>query len=286
MWFIDKNSPYHWIYHRVKKHVVSVKTAFQKVDIIDTHEFGRMVVLDGQIQSAESDEFMYHEIIVHPAMVTHPNPEHVLILGGGEGATLREVLKHPAIKKVVMIDIDKEFVGLCKKYLKKWHKGSFGNEKVELVYDEAFSYIRNTDNRFDVVIADISDPTDRGPAHLVYTAKFYSLIRKVMMPNGIFVTHSTAVYYMAHKNYSSGIMKKLRSTFPKVDPYYEYIPSFGSLWSFATGSSLYSPGVMPSALIQRRLKQRGIRKLLYYNAETHGRLFMMPPCLKKNIPAA
>jgi spermidine synthase len=286
MWFVDKNSPYHWIYHRVKKHVVSVRTPFQKVDIIDTHEFGRMVVLDGQIQSAESDEFIYHEILVHPAMITHPKPKYVLILGAGEGATLREVLKHPTVKKVVMIDIDREFVNLCKEHLRKWHKGSFRNEKVELVYDDAFSYLQNTANRFDVIIADISDPTDKGPAHSVYTAKFYTMIKKVLTPDGIFVTNATAVYYMTHKNYSSGIMKKLLSIFPKVDPYYEYIPSFGSLWLYATGSFRYSPGVMSSSVIERKLKQRGIEKLFYYNPGTHGRLFTMPPCMQRNVPIA
>jgi spermidine synthase len=243
-----------------------------------------MVILDGQIQSSESNEFIYHEILVHPAMISHPKPERVLILGAGEGATLREVLKHPTLNKVVMIDIDGEFVDLCRKHLHKWHKGSFRNEKVELVFDDAFSYLQNTDNRFDVIIADINDPTDRGPARSIYTAKFYSLIRKALMPQGIFVTHSTAVYFMTHKNYSSGIMKRLLAIFPRVDPYYEYIPSFGLLWSYATGSFRYSPRLMSSAMIERRLKQRNIADLSYYNRETHGRLFKMPPCLKRNIP--
>lgn len=284
MWFIDKNTPNHWIYHRVKKRVVSVKTAFQKVDIIDTYEFGRMVVLDGQIQSAESDEFIYHEILVHPAMISHPKPQQVLILGAGEGATLREVLKHPTVKRVVMIDIDKEFVDLCKRYLKKWHKGSFRNEKVALVFDDAFTYLQKTDNRFDVIIADISDPADKGPAHLIYTAEFYSLIKKTLLTNGIFATHATAVYFTTHKNYSCGIMKKLLTIFPMVDFYYEYVPSFGALWSYATGSFRQSPRQMSSALVERRLAQRGVESLSYYSLETHRRLFTMPPCLKWNIP--
>ena len=284
MWFIDKNSPYHWIYHRVKKHVVSVITPFQKVDIVDTHEFGRMVILDGQIQSAESDEFIYHEILVHPAMITHPKPEQILILGAGEGATLREVLKHSTVKKVIMIDIDREFVDLCKKHLRKWHKGSFRNEKVELIYADAISYLRNTGNRFDAIIADISDPTDRGPAHSVYTSKFYTLIKKVLMPDGIFVTNATAAYFVPHRNHSAQIMKKIVKVFSTVDPYYEYIPSFGSLWAYAIGSFRYSAGLISSGVIGRRLMQRKIEKLLYYNSETHERLFVMPPCMKRNIP--
>jgi spermidine synthase len=286
MWFIDKNTPCHWIYHKVKKHVVSVRTRFQNVNIIDTHEFGRMVILDGQIQSAESDEFIYHEILVHPAMIAHPKPVQILILGAGEGATLREVLKHSTVKKVMMIDIDREFVDLCKKHLRKWHKGSFWDEKVELVYGDAFSYLRNTCNRFDVIIADISDPTDKGPAHSVYTSKFYTLIKKVLMPDGIFVTNATAAYFVPHRNHSAQIIKKLMNVFSAVNPYYEYIPSFGSLWAYATGSFRYSPGLMSSAVIERQLKQRRIEKLFYYNSQTHGRLFTMPPCMKRNIPIA
>jgi spermidine synthase len=283
-WFIDENSPYHWIYHRIKKHVVSVRTPFQHVDILDTYEYGRMVVLDGQIQSAESDEFIYHEILVHPAMITHPKPVHILILGAGEGATLREVLRHPTVGRVVMIDIDRDFVRLCKRYLKKWHRGSFTNQKVELVYDDAIAYLQKTTDKFDVIIADISDPADYGPAHSIYTEKFYALIKKALMSDGIFVTHATTVYYVPHNNYSSGIMKKLLRVFPNVDPYYEYIPSFGTLWSYATGFSKYSPKAISAKLIKQRMRMRGIKNLSYYTPEMHKRLFIMPPCLKKNLP--
>lgn len=285
MWFIDKNSPNHWISHRVRKKVVSMKTSFQYVEILDTYEFGRMVILDGKIQSAESDEFIYHEILVHPAMIAHPKPERVMILGAGEGATLREVLKHPTVKRIVMIDIDREFVELCRRYLKKWHGGSFENTKVELVFNDAFAYLQKCAERFDVIIGDISDPDDRGPAHAIYTEKFYSLVRRALKPNGIFVTHTAAVYYVPHKNYSAGILKKLLSIFPVVDAYYEYIPSFGSIWSYACGSLTYRPKTMSKRLVQRRLAVRGIENLSYYTAEIHGRLFIMPPCLLRNIPA-
>jgi spermidine synthase len=284
MWFIDKNSPFHWIYHRVKRNVVSVKTLFQHVEIFDTYEYGRMVVLDGQIQSAESDEFIYHEILVHPAMIAHPRPEHILILGAGEGATLREVLKHPTVRRVTMIDIDRKFVELCRRYLRKWHRGSFRNRKVELVHDDAFEYLRKSPGSFDVIIADISDPADSGPSQSIYTTKFYSLVRKVLKKDGIFVTHATAVYYFPHRNYSAGIMKKLSRIFANVDAYYEYIPSYGTLWSYATGSFRYSPKALSKNVIEQRLKVRGIANLSYYSPETHKRLFTMPPCLQESVP--
>jgi len=283
MWFIDKNSPDHWIFHRIKKPVASVRTLYQKVDILDTYEFGRMVILDGKIQSAESDEIIYHEILVHPAMIAHPKPERVLILGAGEGATLREVLKHPTVKNVVMIDIDREFVDLCKRHLKKWHQGSFSSEKLTLIYDDAFAYLRKSRERFDVIIGDITDPDDKGPAHAIYTMTFYSLIEKTMKPDGIFVTHTAEVYYVPHKNYSSGILMKLRKIFPNVSAYCQYIPSFGALWSYAAASFKHDPDSLTERVIGRRLKQRQIRTIEYYTPEIHKRLFIMPPYLKRNI---
>ena len=283
-WFIDKDSSDRWIYHRVKKHIISHRTAFQTVDILDTYEYGRMVILEGKIQSSESDEFIYHETLVHPVMITHPKPEHILILGAGEGATLREVLRHPTVKKAIMIDIDREFVEICKRYLKKWHQESFRDRRVELIYDDAFRYLKMIKNRFDVIITDISDPEDQGLTAMIYTEEFYSLIKKVLMPDGIFVTHATAVYPVPHDNFSHGIIRKLSRVFPKVDVYYEYIPSFGSLWSYTTGSFQLSPKAMSSKVIERRLRQRGIGNLSYYAPEIHDQLFVMPLCMRKLIP--
>jgi spermidine synthase len=282
-WFIDKESKYRWIYHRIKKHVLTTKTKYQKVEIFDTYHLGRVVVLDDKIQSAEVDEFIYHEALVHPAMITHPSPETILILGGGEGATLREVIKHPTVKKIVMVDIDEEFVRLCKKHLKKWHSGSFSDKRVELIFSDAMEYIKGTRSKFDVIIADISDPVEKGPAQLLYTKKFYYSIKKTLMPNGIFVTHATEAYYTPKKSISIEIFKKFSDIFPISDFYYEYVPSFGTLWSFIIGSLTYSPMKLSSVIIGNRLKKRGLNNLLYYDQETHKRLFYIPKCLRKSL---
>lgn len=280
-WFIDKDSQHRWIYHRVRKHILSIKTKIQNVKIIDTYEFGRVVVLDEKIQSAEADEFVYHEALVHPVMITHPKPENILILGAGEGATLREVLKHPTVQKATMIDIDREFVNLCKKYLRKWHQGSFHDLRVELIYGDAFKYLKKIKDRFDVIITDISDPIETGPAVSMYTKEFYFLIKKALMPDGIFVTHATSVYYVPQKNISIRIFRTLNEIFPKVDLYYEYIPSFGTLWAFITGSLKYSPKKIASNILKKRLGERRLETLSFYNADIHTRLFRMPVCIRK-----
>jgi spermidine synthase len=280
-WFIDKDSKYRWIYHGVKKHILSTKTKFQQVEIINTYNFGLVVILDNKIQSTETDAFIYHEALVHPAMITHPKPENILILGGGEGATLREVLKHPTVKKVIMVDIDEEFVNLCKGHLKKWHKGSFNNPKVDLIFDDAREYIKKIKSKFDVVIADISDPVEEGPARLLYKKEFYSLIKKVLTQKGIFVTHATDIHYTLKKGVSTQVFKTLIDIFPKVEFYYEYIPSFSSLWAFTIGSLKYNPGEISSNIISKRLKERKLEDLSYYDPETHERLFCLPKCIRK-----
>jgi spermidine synthase len=279
-WFIDKESDYRWIYHRVEKRILSAKTEFQHVEVIDTYNLGRIVILDDKIQSAEADEFIYHEALVHPAMIAHPEPQNILILGGGEGATLREVLKHPTVKKVIMVDIDEEFVNLCKTRLKKWHMGLFNNQKVELIFTDAMKYVKETKLKFDVIISDISDPVKESPARQLYTKKFYSLIKKLLIPDGIFITHAVDVHY-THKSISAEIFKALVEIFPKAEFYYEYIPSFSSLWAFTIGSLKYSPREISSTIVGKRLKERKLRNLLYYDEEAHKRLFYLPKCIRK-----
>jgi len=283
-WFIDKDSKYRWIYHGIKRNVVSAKTKFQHVEIIDTYNFGRVVILDDKIQSSEADEFVYHEALVHPAMVIHPKPENVLILGGGEGSTLREVLKHPTVRRVTMIDIDKEFVSFCKRYLRKWHQGSFDDPRVELIYGDALEYVKNGTTQFDIVISDISDPIKKSPAVSSYTKKFYSLIKKILMPDGIFVTHVTEVDYAPQRNFSITIFKILKEIFPEARLYFEYIPSYGTLWAFTIGPLKYSPNISRAAM-DRRLRERGLENLLYYDTETHERLFRLPRCIRSLMTA-
>ncbi|MDH5203084.1 MAG: polyamine aminopropyltransferase [Nitrospirota bacterium] len=280
-WFIDRDSNYRWIYHKIKRHLLSTRTKFQKIKLIDTYSFGRVVILDNKIQSAEFDEFIYHEALVHPTMITHPEPKNILILGGGEGATLREVLKHPTVKKVMVVDIDEEFVTVCKNYLENWHKNSFDDKKVTLIFTDAMEYIKISKLKFDVIIADISDPVEKGPAQFLYTREFYSTIKRTLKPNGIFVTHATEVQHFPDKSLSSDIVKTLFDIFPVAEFYYEYIPSFGSLWAFTAGSLKYSIKNMPSTTIKSRLKERRLNNLFYYDQETHKRLFFIPKYLRK-----
>ena len=280
-WLIDKDGDNRFVHIRLKKKLLSEKTNFQKIELYDSYDFGIIVMLDGKVQSTEKDEFIYHEALVHPAMLLHPKPQRVLILGGGEGATLREVLRYHSLRKVIMVDIDREFVNICSKYLKTWHQGSFNNSKATLLFTDAFDYIKETDDRFDVVVADISDPAEEGPARFVYTNNFYKSIQKVLTKDGIFVTHATEIGSISRKGISKKIFSSLKTVFPGVTFYYEYIPSFGCLWGYAICSQRPKLSDLTPEHIKNRIRDRKVKRLRYYDQETHQRMFSMSKNVRK-----
>src|SRR4030043_2000481 len=191
-WLYDEVSPDLTQLHRIKRVIYSGRTEFQSIEIVDTGSFGVCLVLDGKIQSSERDEFIYHEALVHPAMLGHACPETVFIAGGGEGATLREVLAHKAVKKVVMVDIDRQVIDICRRYLSLFHQGSFDDSRLELCFADARGYLQDTNDRFDVIIIDLVEPLEEGPACLLYTQEFYRLVKERLNPGGLMAVQSRA----------------------------------------------------------------------------------------------
>ena len=174
-WFVETIFPDLAVMLRVQKVLYSGKTQFQEVEILESQVFGRSLVLDGKTQSTEKDEHIYHESLVHPAMLMHPQPRTVFIGGGGEGGTLREVLAHRSVEKAVMLDLDREVVDLCRHYLPHHHQGSFDDPRVELRHEDARAYLENCSQQFDVMVMDLVDPLEGGTAHLLYTEEYYRI---------------------------------------------------------------------------------------------------------------
>ena len=181
-WHVDYDNPYQAFMVAIKDQIYSGTTKFQRVEIVDTFNFGRCLILDGKIQSSEMDEYIYHEALVHPAMILHPRPQKILIIGGGEGAVIREILKCPSVDNVTMVDLDQEVVDLCRKYLPVWHRGHFDDERVELLHMDARRYLAETDRRFDLIISDLTEPVDDGPSYLLFTREFYNILVKRLAP--------------------------------------------------------------------------------------------------------
>lgn len=238
--------------------IIEKRTKFQEVLIAYSDSFGKMLFLDGDHQSSEKDEFMYHEPLVQPAMLMHSCPKKILILGAGEGATAREVLKHKTIEQIVAVDIDKEVIDLCKKYLYEMHQGSFSNPKVKLIYDDAMDYIKKAQEKkekFDVIIADLTDPLS-DIASEFYTKKFFSQLGEISQKDGIFATHAgSSDYFIASGGNFKRILADLKERFNSVLFYQNHIPSFFTTWGFVMASSdlKFKPEE-----IDKRIKERGI----------------------------
>jgi len=260
------------------------RTRYQHVVIQDAEVFGRTLVLDDKTQSSESDEFIFHEALVQPLMICHPNPRSVFIAGGGEGATARETLYHRSVGKVIMVDLDKEVVELCKKYLHdSHHKGAFDDPRLEVHHEDALKYLENTSERFDIVIIDASDPVEAGPSFLLFTQEFYQLIKSRLKPNGMMVAQSGATGPIYQTDCFAPVSKTIGSVFPVSVQCEAYIPAFGSTWGFVIGSTGPDPSKLTASAVNNRIARRLASPLRYYDGETHRGMFSLPKYLRRAL---
>ena len=285
VWFHDYINPDLTMLHSVRGVIYSGRSKFQSIEIIDTGSFGICLILDGKIQSSERDEFIYHEALVHPAMLTHPKPERVFIAGGGEGATLREVLVHKTVKKVVMVDIDEEVVGVCRRFLPSFHQNSFNDPRAELHFADARKYLEGSDDKFDVIIIDLADPLAQGPARLLYTQEFYQVVKQKLEPGGIMSVQAEPAEWANLENFIA-IAHTLESVFPLVRPYQAHIPSFSSLWGFISASRSLDPAKLPPEEIDTRIDARLSKELKSYDGLTHQAMFALPKHTRQQLATA
>ncbi|MEM4925027.1 MAG: polyamine aminopropyltransferase [Thermofilaceae archaeon] len=268
--------------HGVKHVIYSGKTKFQQVDIVETYSFGKCLFLDGKLQSCEYDEHVYHEALVHPAMMTHPDPKRVLIVGGGEGATAREVLRYPTVEKVVMVDIDGELVDLCRRYMPEWSQGAFEDPRLELVIADGRKYIEETGESFDVVILDLTDPLPGTPSVYLYTREFYELVKGRLRPGGVMVTQATSLRYTLDA--SAKIRNAVASAFPLARLYTTSVTSFMSHWGFVLGSLGRDPLSVAREELRARLSSlKG--GVAFYDEEVHYHLFHLPRFIREKVDA-
>ncbi|MBI2853293.1 MAG: methyltransferase domain-containing protein [Chloroflexi bacterium] len=281
-WFRDKLSDDLVQLHRVEGREYSGRTKFQAVDIIRTSSYGRCLVLDGRIQSCHGDEFIYHEALVQPAMVSHPGPIDVLIAGGGEGATTRHVLMHPSVRSVVMVDIDSEVVDLCRDKMPEWHAGSFDDPRFELVIGDARKYIEQSDRKFDVILLDIPESLEQGPACMLYTTEFYRHVLACLKPGGVVALQSDNASW-GYMNGFPAIVNTLKAVFRVVRPYQVHIPSFGGSWGFSVASQEVDPMGLTPEEVDRHLARRKLTGLGFYDGLAHCHMFSLPKHIRQRI---
>jgi spermidine synthase len=281
-WFIEALSPEEGHLHGIQRILFSTQTPFQSLDIMELGSYGKALILDGKVQSSLLDEFIYHETLVHPAMFSHPVPKRVFIVGGGEGATLREVLRHPTVERVLMVDIDEEVVNRCKELLPEWHRGAFDDPRTELRFLDARRYLEETDEQFDVIIIDISEPVEEGPAYLLFTREFYHIVHRRLTDQGIIALQSGSVSLSALSCFTA-IHQTLRSVFPVVAPYWASIPSFALPWGFSIASKGPDPRVLGPDIIDRLVAERIGPELRYYDGLTHQMSFLLPKYVRRYL---
>jgi len=267
----------------VKKVIYSGESKCQKIDVIELLHYGKALVLDGKVQSTTLDEWIYHELLVHPIMITHPNPKRVLIIGGGEGSTAREVLKHKTVEFVEMVDIDAEVIAVSKKYLEEFHKGVFEDRRFSIIIGDGRKYVESLrkENVYDIIIVDATDPLSGGPAYLLYTKEFYNSLSRILSDDGLIITQAQDPEY--ERACAISIYKTVGVVFPISRIFKAYIPSFDGEWCFVIGSKKYDPAELNVNEVQRRIENRGLKDLKYYHAKLHSALFVLPKYFMEDL---
>lgn len=235
-WMSEYVTPWNISLHGVTKVLAYKKTPYQEMFIVESGAYGKGLVLDGKWQSCTGDEYLYHEPLVHPAMYFHGEPRKVLILGGGEGATVREVLRWKSVEKVVMVDIDGEVVEACREHLAEMHQNIFDDPRVQLVIGDALHFLDTTEENWDIVISDLSDPIESGPSFQLFTKEYFERVRRVLSPDGFFAIQAGSVS-PAEMKLHVRLVNTMKAVFPNVKSYSSYVPTYAVPWGFALGSA-------------------------------------------------
>jgi len=265
--------------HQISETILTRKTEFQNVTVLATPRFGKILTLDGRVQSLEMDEFVYHESLVHPAMVACAEPRKALVIGGGEGACLREILRHKCVTDAVMVDIDGELVSICKEHLPTYHQGAFDHPKTRLYVQDAAKFVKESQEQFDVVIVDLSEPSPGTPAYYLFTTEFYQDLTRILAPGAVVGFQSDAAAIHAPSLWTTTV-NTIRQVFPHVRPYVTTIPGFGSEWGYALAAHAPLPELdvaRVDAILEKRVDTSLLR---FYDGQTHQRLFCLPKYMR------
>ncbi|HQR11352.1 MAG TPA: polyamine aminopropyltransferase [Casimicrobiaceae bacterium] len=248
------------------------RSPFQAIEVHETAQFGKLFRLDGHFMTSERDEFFYHENLVHLPAITHPSPESALVVGGGDGGSAEELLKHPSIRSVTLCEIDLAVVDISKKYLQGVHRGAFDDPRLTLKIGDGFAYVRSAPEQFDLIVLDLTDAG--GPSASLYTQEFYRACAARLKPTGAMSLHVASP--VAHPARIREALENLRSAFAVVTPYLTSVPLYGGLWMMACCSATLDPKGMSILDVDRRIAQRRIANLQYYNGDVHRAALALP----------
>lgn len=272
IWFTEKQTENMALSCRIIRTLHSEETPFQRLAVVETCQFGRMLILDNIIQTTVADEFVYHEMISHVALNTHKRPRSVLVIGGGDGGVVRELVKHHSVEKVVHCEIDGAVIEASRKYLPEI-SCALDNPRVKIIVDDGIKHVRENKNTYDVIIVDSTDPM--GPAEGLFSAEFYKDIYESLTLDGIFVAQTESPFF--NKELIQRLHQDISSIFPVTRLFLANIPTYpGGLWSFTMGSKKHDPLEVTGDNFPKLDTK-------YYSPEIHRACFVLPPFVKELI---
>lgn len=273
-YIVEALNPNFGYFYRAGKTLHTSKTKYQNIEVIESEEFGRVMLLDGVTQVTSRNEFLYHEPMVHPALIGHPNPSDVLIIGAGDGGILREVLKHDTVERAVMAELDGGVVDFCAKLMPEISDGAFTDRRTKLEIGDGRKYVEKTKSKFDIVIMDMTDPF--GPAVMLYTKEFFNAVKKTFKtPDGIFVMHTESP--ISRPRTFQQCHRTLKGVFKYRRTFYLYIHMYAVLWSVTVCSDNVDVTTFNAVDIGVRLNARGVSGLKCYNGATHQAMLTPMP---------
>jgi len=274
LWFTEYHTENARFSFKIDKQVVSLKSEFQRIDLFDSYDFGRVLVLDGFIMLTEKDEFIYHEMMTHLPMAVNPEIHDVLVIGAGDGGAVRELTRYDSIKRIDMVEIDKLVVDVCREYLPQT-SCKLDDPRVHIYFEDGIKFVKEKNNEYDLIIVDSTDPF--GPGESLFTEEFYRNCFKALKSTGIMVNQHESPYYPNDALAMQDAHKKIKSVFPVALVYQEHIPTYPSgHWLFGFASK----GLDPVADLSTSWDSLGL-KTKYYNTDLHKGCFALPNYVKE-----
>ncbi|HTW86163.1 MAG TPA: hypothetical protein VMD91_18975 [Candidatus Sulfotelmatobacter sp.] len=283
-WYTEQFAPSEIHAHAIDEAYYAGRTPFQSVAVLRTPVFGKLLVLDGDTQSSQADERIYHETLVHPALAAIDDRAEVLILGGGEGATLREVLRDRSVRRCTMVDIDGEVVALSKRYLPEWSAGAFDDPRARVVIGDALRFLAEDAGQYGAIISDLTEPLPDSPSFPLFNGQVFRDVKRRLAPGGVYVLQaSTAGFH--NMALHAKMARSLRPFFRHVRSFYTHVPAFDNDWAFIACSDAVDLLDLDPERIDGYVN--GLRgENWFYDAETHRRLFALPRYLRAELAQA
>ena len=269
-WLTERQGPGTLFSLKVKRWIKRSRTKYQLLELAETEEHGLALALDGCFMLTERDEYFYHEMLVHPALLSHPSPRHILVIGGGDGGALREILKHPSVERAFLVEIDREVVETARQHLSSVHAGSLDDERVHIVIAPGEEFVGRKRQAFDIIVVDSTDPV--GPGRRLFEPEFYASCRNALREGGLLALQAGTPFYQ--RGLLPHVVSCLRELFPWVRPYLGFVPTYPSgMWAYVLAG--LRDVDKETLQVARRFKERALTTR-YYTPYLHPAVFILP----------